>query len=270
MTSKEYQRKSGYNLVHKYKIKRRNENKGLEDAISQLSKTIKKTCRYSVFVDYLKIFAKHFNLLKDECTDLTAKKKKWNASRARQSCLKNIANSLFNKTGTKNVKEKSAYRKLSNEERYKLRVEMRNRINEKKRIVMFGNGSFKAGIKGNVAMPRKAFVKELSTVGLTFVVDEFRTSKTCPGCGSDMVDVEESDRVRRCTNVTEDVTTSCCLAVDKDCFTCDRDQSASVNMMLCAYQAITSNTRPKHLCRKDKKIVKIKETEESSVALKAL
>ena len=46
---------------------------------------------------------------------------------------------------------------------------------------VFGDGSFKS-MRGNAPVPTKALVRALAKQGLTFVLDEYRTSTRCPEC----------------------------------------------------------------------------------------
>ena len=110
-------------------------------------------------------------------------------------------------------------------------------------------------------MPRKEFVRALSQKGIVCVLDEFKTSKCCPGCGSEMKDVETEHRIRQCTLSCNATSSSergtgalCSLHMNGVRFTCDRDESATLNMMQCAYGAIHygsrgTRRRPEFLCR---------------------
>ena len=53
---------------------------------------------------------------------------------------------------------------------------MKRENEREKNIVFFGNGSFKSGGYGYESVPRKWPVYYLSITGLTFILDEFRTS----------------------------------------------------------------------------------------------
>ena len=68
--------------------------------------------------------------------------------------------------------------------------------------------------------------------GLTFLLDEYKTSKMCP-CGHDELKTT-GYRFR---------------AHKSDGAACDRDALASLNMVSCALCALAGRTRPEHLCR---------------------
>ena len=86
------------------------------------------------------------------------------------------------------------------ESRDRLRsVIKKTREKERPTRVCFGDGSFKS-MRGNAPVPRKALVRALAKQGLTFVLDEYRTSARCPGCGSEMKDDNKGHRIRQCTS----------------------------------------------------------------------
>ena len=123
-------------------------------------------------------------------------------------------------------------------------------------VVFFGNGSFKAK-RGSAPVPRKKLVRALAIRTTVFMLDEFRTSKMCPGgCGSLMEDVEgeEGYRMRRCSNVSDAgvalLPENCPLrARDNSPFVCNRDESATVNMTKCCHSSLCGRPRPPTLCR---------------------
>ncbi|CAM9517124.1 unnamed protein product, partial [Laminaria digitata] len=112
-------------------------------------------------------------------------------------------------------------------------------------VVCFGNGSFKA-MKGSAPVPRKKLVRVLAIRTTVFMLDEFRTSKMCPGgCAAVMEDVggDEGYRMRRCSNVSDAgvalIPTNCPLwARNSRPFVRSRDKSATVNMALCCLASL--------------------------------
>jgi hypothetical protein len=51
-------------------------------------------------------------------------------------------------------------------------------------VVFFGDGTFKSSMKGKQSVPKKKLLKVLAATGLTVLLGEYNTSKTCP-CGMD-------------------------------------------------------------------------------------
>ena len=107
------------------------------------------------------------------------------------------------------------------------------------------------GGNGYAPVPRKTLIRFLAITGVTVVLDEFRTSKCCPGCGSEMSDVKSKHRVRRCTNVMNGGESTDCKLFSKEegVFEADRDQIATINMCRCAYDALILGSRPDYMCR---------------------
>ena len=103
----------------------------------------------------------------------------------------------------------------------------------------------------------------MASKGLVFLLDEYGSSKYCPGCGCQMKDVIGKYRVRHCSSVlSEGSANQCCLMNNNSCFECDRDNSATLNMMNCVKEYLFNNSWPKHLKRKrgnslDERIINI-------------
>ena len=69
------------------------------------------------------------------------------------------------------------------------------------RVVVFGNGSFKAK-KGHIAVPRKQVIRACACDCCVVIADEGGSSKYCPGCGEELVNLNDGDgrRIRVCEN----------------------------------------------------------------------
>ena len=127
------------------------------------------------------------------------------------------------------------------------REELRRRLMEVRRqrmevptAVFFGDASYGPSMRGHNAIPKKGLLRELCHRGLTFLLDEYKTSKMCP-CGHDELKTT-GYRFRAhkgdgavCPLLTRLGAKSCALA--------------SLNMVSCALCALTGRTRPEHLCR---------------------
>ena len=80
------------------------------------------------------------------------------------------------------------------------------------------------------------------------LLDEYGSSKYCPGCGCQMKDVIGKYRVRHCSSVlSEGSANQCCLMNNNSWFECDRENSARLNMMNCVKEYLFNNSWPKHL-----------------------
>ena len=96
-------------------------------------------------------------------------------------------------------------------------------------VMLFGKASFRAQ-KGRASAPRKAMVREMASRGVVLMVDEYNTSKKCPGCKADTVENKER-RIRSCTNFkVGSPEESCRLHRLTPEFEMDRDNVGSTNI----------------------------------------
>jgi len=122
----------------------------------------------------------------------------------------------------------------------KLRNE-REKRNAVRSVVFFGDASFGPTMRGHNAIPKKGILRELCHRGLTFLLDEHRTSLCCP-CGQDEL---KTTTGRNRAHKSDDSTCPFLKKLGAD----DRDKLASLNMLQCAICAIKGADRPQHLCR---------------------
>ncbi len=111
------------------------------------------------------------------------------------------------------------------------------------RTVFFGDGTFPT--RGVAPVPRKKLVHRLAVRTVTALLDEYRTSKMCP-CGADELTdgeggVTGGERVR----VHKTIGGACAVLAGVR----DRDELATVNMLLAAQSALRQMRWPLHLCR---------------------
>jgi hypothetical protein len=260
ISNETYRNMIGSNILRQEEISRRTKNHKYQIAIEDLSKEIKKTSCFDTFIGYCKAAKNHFSNLKKELMRKRRKSLKFFSKRKIDSVLHSLANRIFNKTSYKKTQDMKT---LSDDEKRNLRRKIREKRKElqEKRVVFFGNGSLRCGGSGHAPVPRKKLVKFLSITGLTYVLDEFRTSKMCPGgCGCEMKDVDTESRVRLCTNVSIEGDSNCCSlrSLNGKRFEEDRDKCANVNMCRCAHAAVVHKKRPTDLCRPIKNAVENK------------
>lgn len=111
------------------------------------------------------------------------------------------------------------------------------------RVVFFGAALFGQGRSG--PLPRKALLKKVAELCPVILTDEYNTSKKCCGCGSKLVQYNQS-RVFHCN--LERNKPGCSIAF------IDRDKSASVNICLCGAMQMLGRGRPAALCRPKKDV----------------
>lgn len=159
--------------------------------------------------------------------------------RARQRTVDGMARDIaFGNTYKQDVRkeQRSSIEPLSPERR----KELLKKIRDKRRVVFFGNGQFGHGARG--PCPRKALIRALGILCPVVLVDEFRTSKCCCGCGVPLKQVDGS-RVFRCSSQMDE-SRSCSVRF------IDRDTNGSVNIGVCGVFQLLGLKRPSFLCCK--------------------
>ena len=198
-----------------------------------------------------------------KCLSYRRALEKFKDVRRKTSCVQSIltyckvvASTLKDLYREKNRKNRRVFRMYKTRRTRSSIDKLSNKIafddDNRKNVVLFGNGSFKAK-KGHASCPRKVLVRSLASRVLVGILDEYRTSKRCPGgCGGDMEDTEEN-RMRQCT--TDLCVSSCILSSESDgenkekTFSCDRDRSATINFCRIGYESLVNCTWPNQLVR---------------------
>jgi hypothetical protein len=245
--------------------KMKKKNKKYCEILDELSNEIKKTTNIDNLIGYCSILFKKFDIMQEEHNKKQRKILKFNSKRKIDSAVHSIANRIFKTTS---YKKEDNYKNLTDVEKIEIRKKRKIKIDDDvriKRVAFFGNASYSSGGSGYQSMPRKKIVKFLGINGLTFVLDEYNTSKKCPGCGSNMHNIDKKSRVRHCTSEKPwGDPNMCILATEKGNYEDDRDDSATTSMTSCAYSAIIENKRPMWFCRnqseQEKEIEKISNT----------
>lgn len=89
----------------------------------------------------------------------------------------------------------------------------------------------------------KRLLRECASRGPVFVMDEYGTSFSCPGCGGEMVTIDKRNRIRTCGKGQSTNENACSLNLD------DRDENSAVQMILGAVCRLVHGVRPPHLMR---------------------
>ena len=89
----------------------------------------------------------------------------------------------------------------------------------------------------------KRLIRECACRCPVFMMDEYGTSLTCPGCGSEMVTTDKINRLRTCAKFLREGK-SCLASISSD-----RDERSAAQMVLGALCHMIHGKRPKHLAR---------------------
>ena len=135
----------------------------------------------------------------------------------------------------------SSLRKGTACEREELRrrlMQVRRQRSETPTVVFFGDASYGPSMRGHNAIPKKGLLRELCHRGLTFLLDDYKTSKMCR-CGHD-----EPKTTGYRFRAHKSDGAACPLLTRLGAMSCDRDALASLNMVSCALCALAGRTRP--------------------------
>ena len=229
LSSEDYTADCG-TLIQRGRESKRRSRPGYREALRDEDTGRQKTASLTSLLLYAKWVARHFEAMYREKNTNGRRRTRFITSRLLQGTVDKLANRIVNSG-------KEEFASTTN-------------------VVFFGNGSFKA-MRGSAPVPRKKLVRALAMRTTVFMLDEFRTSKMCPGgCGAVMENVEGEDsyRMRRCSNVSDAgvglLPENCPLwARCSSPFVCNRDESATVNMTMCCHASLCGRTRPSTLCR---------------------
>ena len=112
-----------------------------------------------------------------------------------------IGRSLFDRTSTRPGKNTPSLEESTREQHRARLMEMCRQQRETPTVVFFGDASFGPTMRGHNAIPKKGILRELCHRGLTVLLDEFRTSKMCPGGHDELKTTDDRLRAhkkRRC------------------------------------------------------------------------
>ena len=223
MSGSDYSKKSGRDMLQGRESLRRRKSI-YRNCLKEFDNVVRQSSDRVLFTEYCIVVARTLKVMYSEKTKAARKRNRLQSSKMVQSTIDSLAEKI-SRSG-------SIPDKLS------------------KNIVLFGNGSFQAQ-RGHASAPRKSIVRALSSRCIVSIMDEFRTSKKCPGgCYNDMVDVDGENRVRQCSIVLAGESTgSCCLSRGTEVFRCDRDESATINFCSIGYSGLVNKTWPEHLKR---------------------
>lgn len=221
LTSDEYRKMSGYDIVRNRHQLRCYKNKKYLTALRDLRQCIKKTSVLTRIVEYGKCIATHFPVLVKEKLHRQRAKAKRVHQKQFQSALAIVGNKITGKT---------------REHKY-----VAVGTPKQKRVVFYGDGHFKTP-RGCVSVPWKKLAHNVACKALTFATSEHRTSCACPNCEcGTMEDIHKGSRMRSCNSSN--------LMSDSKCvfssLVVDRDELATISLARIAHDALIEQSRPK-------------------------
>jgi Putative transposase DNA-binding domain len=219
---------------------RRRENPAYSEAISRLSGVSMRTPGGTAA--YANVMNSNFIAMAEEKLSWRRRFKSFEVKRAKMREVARMAVDIAGRSA-----EAAALRKIGPETEARTNLMQRMRdglagnLRTWTRVVFFGNALFGHGRRG--PLPRKALIRAIALLVPVVLMDEFRTSMMCCGCGLKLVQVEGS-RVYQCVSRTpEGENLSCSVRF------IDRDINAAVNIAMCGIRMLLGLDRPQHLCR---------------------
>ena len=170
-------------------------------------------------------FFNNIAVMKEQRIKIDRSKMNWVHTRRALSHISRVADMLFETNSTRLGRATKIERKtiracatVRKQYKEKLNSLICKRRSEKfKKIVFFGDGDFSSSHKGHVTIPKKKILKSLATRGLTFLLDEYNTSKMCPCGKAELEDVCLNDDIKsngtrlRCHKKTNGPECKCCV-----------------------------------------------------------
>ena len=218
-------------------------------ALESLSGTGRRKSATTTFVEYAGAMLRTLAVRAAELTSVARSAARWQQKRCLARFIGRLCDRLFDRTSTrpkKNQLPSQHQPSMTASEREELRrrlMEVRRQRREAPTVVFFGDASYGPSMRGHNAIPKKGLLRELCHRGLTFLLDEYKTSKMCP-CGHDEL---KTTGYRFRAHKSDGA--ACPLLTRLGAKSCDRDALASLNMVSCALCALAGRTRPEHLCR---------------------
>ncbi len=243
VTEEEWMRESGRSRAQAAE-RRRRDGTAYGRALESLADVGRRKSVTATFAEYVGAMLRTLSVRAAELTSVGRSAARWQQKRCLARFVGRLCDRLFDRTSTRPQKWREAT-PVEAEAREALRhrlLQLRRQRRETPTVVFFGDASYGPSMRGHNAIPKKGLLRELCHRGLTFLLDEYRTSKTCP-CGHDELKTT-SGRLR-----AHKSDGAVCPLLSRLGTTCDRDVLASLNMVSCALCALSGRQRPEHLCR---------------------
>jgi hypothetical protein len=243
VTEDEWMQDSGRRRAQAAEAKRRH-NTEYGRALESLTGAGRRKSVTSSFAEYTDAMLRTLHVRAAELVSAARSAARWQQKRCLARFIGRLCDRLFDRGSTRLQKcQEQTADPLRRQELLTQLAQLRRQREHLPSIVFFGDASYGPSMRGHNAIPKKGLLRELCHRGLTFLLDEYRTSKMCP-CGHDELKTT-SDRLR----AHKSDGAVCSLLSRLGNTGCDRDALASLNMVSCALCALGGQKRPEHLCR---------------------
>lgn len=242
ITEEEWMRDSGRKRAQESERKRR-EGTSYGEAIKKIAAAGRRKSATSAFTEYVEEMLATLTIRGTELRSVARSAARWQQKRCLARFIGRLCDRLFDRSSTRPNKNETPPDAATREEQRRRLMELRQTRQQTPTVVFFGDATYGPTMRGHNAIPKKGILRELCHRGLTFLLDEYRTSKMCP-CGHDELKTKALRLRAHKSNGA-----ACPLLTRLGDKSCDRDALASLNMVSCALCALSGRRRPEHLCR---------------------
>ena len=183
VTHDEWMDASGRRQLQSNEEARRNKNPAYVQAIDALSKQRKRTAMQSSFMRYCQTAVTCFKTMESELMHIGRSRMRWQADRALQKFMARVANRMFRRDSIRPHRHS-----VAPEDRAKLKEKLKKAIDAPKTVwrrhIEKQHEGQTVSDQRSLYVPKKKLLKVLAVTGLTVLLGEYNTSKTCP-CGMD-------------------------------------------------------------------------------------
>ena len=221
-------RESGRKRTQERERKRR-EGTRYGEAIEAVAAAGRRRSVTSAFAEYATEMLATLTVRATELLSVARSAARWQQKRCLSRFIGRLCDRLFDRTSTRPNKNATASDAATRVEQRQRLMELRQRRQQMPTVVFFGDATYGPTMRGHNAIPKKGILRELCHRGLTFLLDEYRTSKMCP-CGQhDELKTMAEDNSVRLTQKSDGAT--CSLLTRLGDKSCDHDALASLNMV---------------------------------------
>ena len=243
-TQDEWVRESGRQVHIAVDANRRVRSVSYSAALKSFEGTRKRTADPQTFSSYMQTAFETFGPMVSELLHKGRSISSWQADRALQQFLSRVADRMMKTSSTRIERTPDFATPRTDEETRALRERLsaaKERARKVKQVVLFGDGTFKSSMRGRVSVPKKSILKALAARGLTFLLGEYKTSKTCP-CGQDDLKTPSGSSDSR-VRVHKTSGGQCAVLL----MVRNRDETAAVQFLCCGIRSVRGQAWPAHL-----------------------
>ena len=197
ITEEEWMRDSGRKRTQECERKRR-EGTRYGEAIESVAAAGRRRSVMSAFTEYATEMLATLTVRATELLSVARSAARWQQKRCLARFIGRLCDRLFDRASTRPNKNATPPDEATRAELRRRLMDLRQRRQQTPTVVFFGDATYGPTMRGHNAIPKKGILRELCHRGLTFLLDEYRTSKMCP-CGQDELTAEDNSVLTKAT-----------------------------------------------------------------------